>query len=132
MNTLEKQTATDRACAHVPTTCPSRTNEVDILYAQLSAVDPVATPRTARLMNEGTRKISQKLIEEAAEVALDAVRYRNNSVIRESADLLYHLVVLWHALGIDPDDVWSEMRARAAKLGIAEKLPKRPGKTTIA
>src|ERR1700737_2941793 len=45
-------------------------------------------------------------------------------IVRESADLLYHLVALWHRAGIDPADVWIEMRSRADTLGIAEKLPK--------
>jgi phosphoribosyl-ATP pyrophosphohydrolase len=45
-------------------------------------------------------------------------------VIRESADLVYQLVVLWRECDIDPDEVWAEMRRRADQLGIAEKLPK--------
>ena len=64
------------------------------------------------------------MIEEAGEIALEAVRHRLRSVVRESADLVYHLVVLWHECGITPDEVWVEMRRRADKLGIAEKLPK--------
>jgi phosphoribosyl-ATP pyrophosphohydrolase len=52
------------------------------------------------------------------------VRHRSRSVVRESADLLYHLIVLWHECGITPDEVWAEMRSRADRLGIAEKLPK--------
>jgi phosphoribosyl-ATP pyrophosphohydrolase len=45
-------------------------------------------------------------------------------VVLESADLLYHLVVLWQRAGVDPAEVWSEMKRRADTLGIAEKLPK--------
>ena len=77
-----------------------------------------------KLLASGLAKMSQKLIEEAAEVALDAVRQRSAGVVNESADLLYHLVVLWYALGIDPADVWSEMSRREQLFGIAEKLPK--------
>ena len=44
--------------------------------------------------------------------------------MRESADLLYNLVVLWVASGIHPKDVWTEMGRRERMLGIAEKLPK--------
>ena len=72
--------------------------------------------------------MAQKLIEEAGEIALEAVRHRSRGVVRESADLVYHLVVLWHECGITPDEVWAEMRRRADKLGIAEKLPKTPGR----
>ena len=46
------------------------------------------------------------------------------AVIRESADLLYNLVVLWVASGVHPKDVWTEMERRERLLGIAEKLPK--------
>ena len=74
----------------------------------------VHNARTAKLLSSGLAKMSQKLVEEAAEVAIDAVRERHEGVVNESADLLYHLVVLWFALGIDPATVWAEMsRARA-------------------
>jgi len=56
------------------------------------------------------------------------VRHRSRGVVRESADLVYHLVVLWRECGITPDEVWAEMRRRADKLGIAEKLPKSPSR----
>ena len=49
-------------------------------------------------------------------------------MVRESADLIYQLVVLWHECGIAPDEVWDEMHQRADTLGIAEKLPKSPGR----
>ncbi len=84
----------------------------------------VHNARTAKLLASGVSKMSQKLVEEAAEVAIDAVRERRDSVIHESADLLYHLIVLWYALGIAPTAVWSEMGRREQLFGIAEKLPK--------
>ncbi len=80
--------------------------------------------RTAKLLASGLTKMSQTLVEEAAEVALDAVRERHDGVVNESADLLYHLVVLWFALGIDPATVWAEMDRREQLFGLAEKLPK--------
>jgi len=51
---------------------------------------------------------------------------------RETADLIYHLVVLRHESGITPDEVWTEMRCRADKLGIAETLPKSVGRHASA
>jgi phosphoribosyl-ATP pyrophosphohydrolase len=98
--------------------------ELDRLYRSLSEVTPENHPRTARLLASSTRKSAQKVIEEAGEVALEAVKHHARGVVRESADLLYHLVALWHRAGIDPADVWTEMRSRADTLGIAEKLPK--------
>jgi phosphoribosyl-ATP pyrophosphohydrolase len=98
--------------------------ELDHLYRSLAEVTPENHPRTARLLGSSTRKTAQKVIEEAGEVALEAVKHHDRGIVRESADLLYHLVALWHRAGIDPDDVWTEMRCRADTLGIAEKLPK--------
>jgi phosphoribosyl-ATP pyrophosphohydrolase len=99
--------------------------ELERLYSALDHVTLAENPRTARLMSAGLRKISQKVVEEAAEVALEAVRKRTDTAVCESADLLYHLVVLWQALAIQPADVWAEMHRRADAYGLAEKPPKR-------
>ena len=82
--------------------------------------------RTAKLARDGASQMAKKLAEEAVEVGLDAVQGRREAVVGESADLLYHLVVLWTELGVTPDDVWAEMNRRERLLGIAEKLPKGP------
>lgn len=84
--------------------------------------------RTARLLQRGPSKMAKKLAEEAIEVALDAISGTPEAVVRESADLLYHLTVLWAAAGVKPADIWAEMARREELLGIAEKLPKGPGK----
>ncbi len=99
-------------------------NEIDRLFASLEAVTPENHPRTARLLGSSNRKVAQKVIEEAGEVALAAVKHNDRGIVRDSADLLYHLAVLWRRTGIGPADIWAEMRRRADSLGIAEKLPK--------
>jgi phosphoribosyl-ATP pyrophosphohydrolase len=99
-------------------------NELDRLYVSLGTVTPEDHPRTARLLASSTRKMAQKVIEEAGEVALAAVKHNNRGIVRESADLMYHLAVLWRRAGIGSADIWAEMRRRADSLGIAEKLPK--------
>ncbi|MBX9649549.1 MAG: phosphoribosyl-ATP diphosphatase [Xanthobacteraceae bacterium] len=86
-------------------------------------LDP-ATSRTARLFQRGPSKMAKKLAEEAIEVVIDAVNGNAPAVVRESADLLYNLTVLWAAAGVKPEDVWREMERREDMLGIAEKLPK--------
>ncbi|EKS30819.1 phosphoribosyl-ATP diphosphatase [Afipia felis] len=86
-------------------------------------LDP-ATSRTAKLFQHGPSKMAKKLAEEAIEVVIDAVSGKQDAVIRESADLLYNLTVLWVAAGINPQDVWDEMDRRERVQGIAEKLPK--------
>lgn len=92
-----------------------------VLAAQ--AADP-ASSRTARLLRAGRSKMAKKLAEEAVEVAIDTMHGDGDAVVRESADLLYNLVVLWVASGVHPKDVWTEMERREQLLGIAEKLPK--------
>ena len=86
-------------------------------------LDP-ATSRTARLFQRGPSKMAKKLAEEAIEVVIDAVNGDREAVVRESADLLYNLTVLWAAAGVRPEDVWREMERRELLLGIAEKMPK--------
>src|SRR2546423_270440 len=90
-------------------------------------LDP-AISRTARLFQRGPAKMAKKLAEEAIEVVIDAVNGNPDAVIRESADLLYNLTVLWASAGVQPEDVWREMERREDLLGIAEKLPKSPMK----
>jgi phosphoribosyl-ATP pyrophosphohydrolase len=87
--------------------------------------DDPSTSRTARLLRSGRSKMAKKLAEEAVEVVIDAMHGARDAVIRESADLIYNLVVLWVATGIRPEDVWKEMDRRERLLGIAEKVPKK-------
>lgn len=85
--------------------------------------DP-AYSRTARLLRSGRGKVAKKLAEEAVEVVIDAMHGRSEAVVKESADLMYNLVVLWVAAGVNPKDVWDEMGRRERLYGIAEKIPK--------
>ena len=87
-------------------------------------LDP-ATSRTAKLFQRGPAKMAKKLAEEAIEVVIDAVNGNTEAVVRESADLLYNLVVVWAASGVRPSEVWKEMDRREGLFGIAEKLLKR-------
>jgi phosphoribosyl-ATP pyrophosphohydrolase len=101
-------------------------DSLDRLYLAVIAakdLDP-ATSRTARLFQRGPTKMAKKVAEEAIEVAIDAINEDAAAVVRESADLLYNLTVLWASAGVTPDDVWREMARRERLLGIAEKLPK--------
>lgn len=109
-------------------------DSLDRLYQAVLAardLDPTVS-RTARLLRQGPAKMAKKLTEEAIEVAIDTVNRKPDAVIRESADLLYNLTVLWVGTGIDPDDVWREMDRREQMLGIAEKLPKPSAEKTMA
>ena len=102
-------------------------DSLERLYTAVLAAkhaDP-ATSRTAKLLRAGRSKMAKKLAEEAVEVVIDAMHGETEAVVKESADLMYNLVVLWVASGIHPKDVWSEMNRRERLFGIAEKLPKR-------
>jgi phosphoribosyl-ATP pyrophosphohydrolase len=85
--------------------------------------DP-ALSRTSKLFRDGVQKMAKKLAEEAIEVGLDAVQMNRESVVLESADLLYHLVVVWAECGVTPEAVLGELDRRERIYGIAEKLPK--------
>ena len=101
-------------------------DSVDRLHEAVLAAkhaDP-AQSRTARLLRAGRSKIAKKLGEEAVEVVIDAMHGNREAVVRESADLIYNLAVLWVSLGVAPKDVWKEMDRREGLFGIAEKLPK--------
>ena len=87
--------------------------------------DDPSTSRTARLLRSGRSKMAKKLAEEAVEVVIDAMNGDREAVVKESADLIYNLVVLWVSTGIRPEDVWKEMDRRERLLGIAEKVPKK-------
>ena len=102
------------------------TDSVDRLYEDVLAArhaDP-ASSRTARLLRSGRAKMAKKLAEEAVEVVIDAMHGSRDAVVRESADLLYNLVVLWVSAGVQPKEVWKEMERRERLFGIAEKLGK--------
>jgi len=99
---------------------------IDRLFAAATAAqtaDP-ARSRTAQLLRSSQAKLAKKLADEAIEVAIDTMHGEREAVILESADLLYHLVLLWVASGVKPAEVWDEMARREKLLGIAEKLPK--------
>jgi phosphoribosyl-ATP pyrophosphohydrolase len=80
--------------------------------------------RTSRLLMNGVPRLAQKVIEEAGEVAIEAVRLDRSALINESVDLLYNLSVLWFGSGVAIKEIWAEMDRREATLGISEKLPK--------
>ncbi len=76
---------------------------------------------TAQLLSEGRGKICSKLGEEAMETAVAALDETPSNVVRESADLLYHLLVLWAETGVTPAQVWEELARREGVSGIEEK-----------
>lgn len=82
--------------------------------------DP-AKSYVAKRLGQGTHKIAQKVGEEAVECALAAVDGGKNDLVSESADLLFHLMILWADAGIKPEDVYAELAKREGVSGLDEK-----------
>jgi phosphoribosyl-ATP pyrophosphohydrolase len=82
---------------------------------------------SARLIARGTAKVAQKLGEEAVECVIEATQGNRAATVLESADLLYHLVVVWVDAGIRPEEVWAELARRQGISGIAEKAARPKG-----
>jgi phosphoribosyl-ATP pyrophosphohydrolase len=83
--------------------------------------DP-AISHSARLLSRGPAKVAQKFGEEAVECLIEAVRGDRDAVIAESADVLYHLIVVWVSTGVAPEEVWTELMRREGVSGIAAKI----------
>ena len=96
---------------------------IERLYALILSrrgADPTIS-YTAKLFAKGRRKIAQKVGEEAVEEVIAAVDEGRKDLIGESADLLYHLMVLWADCGISPTDVYAELARREGTSGVDEK-----------
>ena len=91
----------------------------DVIDTRRTA-DP-ALSHSARLLARGTTKIAQKFGEEAVECLIEAVSGQADALVAESADVLYHLLVMWVDAGIRPGQVWNELQRREGISGIAEK-----------
>ena len=76
---------------------------------------------TAKLLARGRAKVAQKFGEEAVEAVIEGAGGDRDALTRESADVLYHLLVLWASAGLDPKDVAAELTRREAASGLAEK-----------
>lgn len=87
----------------------------------------VERSHSARLIARGTAKVAQKLGEEAVECVIEATQGHREGTVLESADLLYHLVVVWVNAGIRPEEVWAELARRQGISGIAEKAARPQG-----
>src|SRR6478735_3027679 len=100
---------------------------LDRLYVVIDGrkgADP-DTSYTARLFSRGRQQIAKKLGEEAVEALIEGIRGDKPKLVGESADMLYHLLTLWAALGVKPRAVWTELAKREGLSGIAEKAARK-------
>ena len=96
---------------------------LDRLFAVITArrTADITRSHSARLLSRGMSKVAQKFGEEAVECLIEAVGGNKDALVAESADVLYHLLVMWVAAGVQPDQVWAELTRREGVSGIAEK-----------
>jgi phosphoribosyl-ATP pyrophosphohydrolase len=100
---------------------------LDRLYATIVArkgADP-SQSYTASLLAKGMDKCAKKFGEEAVETVIAAVQDDKAALTAESADVLYHLMVVWAVAGITPEDVYAVLKNREAQSGLAEKASRK-------
>ena len=103
------------------------THTVDELYQKVVSrikADP-STSYTAQLLDSGTGEVARKVGEEALETVIEALIGSKENLIKDSADLIYHLTVLWVSSGIDSQEVWNELKNRSTISGLEEKRARR-------
>jgi phosphoribosyl-ATP pyrophosphohydrolase len=96
---------------------------LDKLFATIASrkgADP-SQSYTAKLLAAGVEKCAKKFGEEATEAVIAAISRDKTELAKESADVLYHLAVLWAASGLTPDDVYAVLKAREGQSGLEEK-----------
>ena len=105
----------------------ANTHVLDELYQVIQSRQgaDAETSYTAKLLAAGPDKVSKKVGEEAVETVIEGVRGDNDALAGESADLLYHLLVLWTARGLEPERVWQALEARLGTSGVAEKMARK-------
>ena len=107
----------------------NESHALDRLFATIAArraAGEADRSYTAKLLSQGVEKCAKKFGEEAVETVLAAVSGDKTHLAAESADALYHLLVLWAAAGITPEDVYAALKAREGQSGLAEKASRKP------
>lgn len=100
-------------------------SDLEARIAERAAASPEES-WTAKLLAAGPERAAKKFGEEAVEAVIAAVKGDRAELIAESADVLYHLLVVLRARDVALQDVLSQLEARTARSGLAEKAS-RPG-----
>ena len=106
----------------------AETHALDRLFATIAARKAAGDANasyTAKLISQGVEKCAKKFGEEAVEAVLASVSGDRAHLAAESADVLYHLLVLWAAAGVTPEDVYAQLEARENQSGLAEKAARK-------
>ena len=106
----------------------TETHALDRLFATIAArkaAGDTTASYTAKLIAQGVEKCAKKFGEEATETVIAAIQQDKTELAKESADVLYHLAVLWAASGITPEDVYAVLKSREAMSGLEEKASRK-------
>lgn len=101
---------------------------IDRLYARLESrlSADIGQSYTASLIAKGKPECARKVGEEAIETVIAVTSQNRTAVVKESADLLYHLLVLWLACDIRPAEIYAQLAARESQSGLQEKAARKP------
>ena len=102
-------------------------SDLDKLFATIASrkgADP-SQSYTAKLLAAGVEKCAKKFGEEATEAVIAAIQKDKTELAKESADVLYHLAVLWAASGLTPEDVYAVLASRESQSGLEEKASRK-------
>ena len=104
------------------------TLDLDELYRRLQERAEASPDEswTARLLTSEPERVARKFGEEAVELVIEAIRKDKEKIISESADVLYHLSVLWLQAGVEPADIAKVLKERQSQSGLAEKKGRNP------
>ena len=102
---------------------------LDRLFADIAAKAQASpeTSYTASLIAKAPDLPLRKLSEEVTEAIIEAMRGDKQALARESADILYHLLVVWQAAGVSADEVWQILAERQGVSGLVEKANRQKG-----
>ena len=102
---------------------------IDKLFATIAARKGADASQsyTAKLLAGGIEKCAKKFGEEATEAVIAAIQKDKTELAKESADVLYHLLVVWAASGITPEDVYAVLQSREGQSGLEEKASRSQG-----
>ena len=102
--------------------------ELSAVIAERARTGKASDSWTARLLSQGTDSCCRKLGEETLELILAAKNGQKDAIISETADVVYHLLVLLEQTKTPPDDVWQCLHKRMHTSGLDEKAARKPAR----
>ena len=106
----------------------TKNHVIDELYQRIehNRNAPLDKSYSAQLLAGAPTKPARKLVEEATEMLIEALKGDKDALIKESADMIYHMLVTWCACNITPQEVWDELNKRQNQSGLEEKQNRIP------